>query len=180
MKINKEDLFRDQPITKAEFKKVARFLDTTYPAKTKNDIPFLAEEETFNVWYDLLKGYLYLPMCVGMKEYCLSNKYPPAVSDIAEYTDNMTTKLMETRRILKYNLEQISYECCLPEYTEEDIEKYYELMLCDDTTFQEIIKKSQSFKSYCSWEVNQHNAKVTSIQELIDLWSDYLTKRKKP
>lgn len=183
MKISKEELLCEEPITKDQFKKIARFLDMTYPAKTKNDIPFLAEKETFEVWYELLKDNLYLPMRLGMKEYCLENKYPPALSDISDYTKKFTVKICEMQRIIKLNLEHIKWDCGMQsvEFTEKEKSNYFDLIFTEEQKdLNEYIYTSNKFVSFASWEVNKNGVRPKSLQELIDLWKDYWKKPKNP
>lgn len=171
MKISMEELLCEEPITKDQFKKIARFLDMTYPAKTKNDIPFLAEKETFEVWYELLKDNLYLPMCLGMKEYCLENKYPPAVSDIAEYTHRFTVRVRELKRIIENDIDFIK---CVSN-VEISKDEYIDFILEDEkANIEEYIHKSNKFREMSS------RTMFNSLQELIGLWKDYWKKPKNP
>lgn len=177
MKIKREELLCEEPITKDQFKKIARFLDMTYPAKTKNDIPFLAERETFDVWYELLKNNLYLPMYLGMCEYCLENKYPPAVSDIEEYTHRFTVKICELKRIIENNFDFIkrAYFSLDNKTTKEE---YIDLILEDEQqSLDEYIFKTNRFSV-----VIPHICKsdIENFKELKDLWKNYWKKQKNP
>lgn len=184
MKISMEELLCEEPITKDQFKKIARFLDMTYPAKTKNDIPFLAEKETFDVWYELLKDNLYLPMRLGMKEYCLENKYPPAVSDIAEYTRKKSIRICEIKRIFRDNLENLSYTCISKdgkylEITDEDKDIYLDFIFEEEVNdLSDYISRSNDLNCFASYVINKCDIEITSMQELIFLWRDYWKKRK--
>lgn len=183
MKISKEELLRTESITKKEFQKIAQFIDQTYPAKTKNDIPFLVEENTFNVWYELLKDSSYLAMKLGMIEYCLENKYAPALSDISDYTKKFTVKICEMQRIIKLNLEHIKWDCGMQsvEFTEKEKSNYYDLIFAEEhKDLNEYIYTSNKFVSFASWEVNKNGVRPKNLQELIDLWKDYWKKPKNP
>ena len=181
MKISKEELFRKEPITEKEFRKIAQFIDQTYPARTNNDIPFLADKSTFDVWYRLLNNRNYLAMRLGMEDYCLENKYAPALSDIAEYTGKKTIKVAETRRVLIDNLNEIKWKCGIEEIGEEETNNYLDLILeKEERNLDEYIFTSNRFVSFASWEVNDNKVEAKSLQELIDLWKEYWKMRKNP
>lgn len=186
MKISREEFLRETPITEKEFKKIAQYIDMTYPARTRNEIPFLFEKESFDNWYELLKDRLYLPMMLGVKKYCLENKYQPAVSDISEYTQEMTIGLKETRRLIEYNLDNLKYHinpCFFDtvKFSEEEINNYYDLILENEVKdWGGYTTISSNFTVFVKRNAEMSEYKIQTLQEFIDLWRDYWKKRKNP
>lgn len=66
-------------MTIKEFGKLAAAIKTYYPKEN-----MLPSNEAMELWYDALKDLDYKSAEQGLKKYVMSNKFPPAISDIRE------------------------------------------------------------------------------------------------
>ena len=64
-----------------EFKILVKGMKAVYPQPT-----FIPDQDAFNMWYALLGDLAYDVCSVAIKQYMLTNKFPPTVAEIRELT----------------------------------------------------------------------------------------------
>jgi len=78
-------LVRRQKMDRNEFKVLVKAMKAVYA-----DPKFIPDGYAFDVWYSLLQDLEYKTASITVQKYMLSNKFPPAISDIREQYVSIT------------------------------------------------------------------------------------------
>lgn len=68
-------------MTREEFKVLCKGMKAVYTQPS-----FLPDADAFNIWYSLLQDIDYTIAQAAIQKYMLTNKFPPTIADIREYT----------------------------------------------------------------------------------------------
>ena len=116
-----------------DFRTIVRGLKSAYPRED-----FIPNEYTFNLWYAALKDIDYSTLNRAAQSYILSNKFPPAISDIRQLAYDLEAPAEEIAaeewvRLMKAlghvgSPEAFDYWQRLPETTREIVGGYREFV----------------------------------------------------
>lgn len=116
-----------------DFRIIVRGLTSAYPREN-----FIPNEYTFNLWYEALKDIDYPTLNRAAQSYILSNKFPPAISDIRQLAYDLEAPAEEIAaeewvRLMKAlghvgSPEAVDYWQRLPETTREIVGGYREFV----------------------------------------------------
>lgn len=68
-----------------EFKILCKGMKAVYTQPT-----FLPDADAFNIWYSMLQDLDYMVAQAAIQKYMLTNKFPPTIADIREYSASVT------------------------------------------------------------------------------------------
>ena len=174
-----KDLFmkfsKGETITEEEFKSIVRLIRGTYPPRLSTELPFMANKETFDVWYELIKDKGYLPMFLGVKRLCITNKYPPTLADIVCWTDTYAEQLSELDMRLDSVQENISVFYPKMRMNEEDTERFLTKFVVEindkcNGDIKLTINSLNSFMHYIEYLTCTSDKEFETFTEIIDKW----------
>lgn len=166
---------KGETITEEEFKSIVRLIRGTYPPRLSTELPFMANKEIFDVWYELIKDKCYLPILLGVKHLCKTLKYAPALSDIVSTAEEYTNKLDELDVMLDSVQESVCFFYPQIRMNEEDTERYLTRFVVEvndrfDGDIKLTIDSLNAFRNYIERLSCTSNKEYETFTELIETW----------
>ena len=69
-------------MNKEEFTKLAKGMKAVYTSQN-----FLPDSDAMKVWFAMLQDLDYKPTSIAVQKYMMTNKFPPTIADIREFSD---------------------------------------------------------------------------------------------